>query len=120
MDKAVLTYSKARTMERLKKDLDDPASTLTAEEKATLMQLLQQIGQDDTSNWRDLLAKTQAQLRQRPKECALCGKKEDPQQEVKLLGCGQCLVIFYCSKEHQKDDWPRHKSICKKLAEKKK
>lgn len=39
--------------------------------------------------------------------CELCGKMEN------LLICGRCRSSFYCSKEHQKEDWKNHKLICK-------
>ncbi|XP_078062405.1 egl nine homolog 1-like [Mustelus asterias] len=39
--------------------------------------------------------------------CGLCGKME------KLLLCGGCKKSFYCSKEHQKMDWKKHKQVCK-------
>lgn len=39
--------------------------------------------------------------------CELCGKMEN------LLKCGRCRSSFYCSKEHQKQDWKKHKLICK-------
>ncbi|XP_034040204.1 egl nine homolog 1 [Thalassophryne amazonica] len=39
--------------------------------------------------------------------CELCGKMEN------LLICGRCRSSFYCSKEHQKQDWKKHKLICK-------
>lgn len=42
--------------------------------------------------------------------CSVCGIIEN------LLRCGQCKAIFYCSKEHQKEDWKKHKLSCKKLA----
>ena len=29
--------------------------------------------------------------------------------------CGGCKVVMYCCPEHQKADWPLHKSTCKKL-----
>lgn len=28
--------------------------------------------------------------------------------------CGGCRLVGYCSKEHQRDDWPNHKQSCKK------
>ncbi|KAI1894639.1 hypothetical protein AGOR_G00117830 [Albula goreensis] len=39
--------------------------------------------------------------------CELCGKMEN------LLKCGRCRNSFYCSKEHQKQDWKKHRRICK-------
>nr|XP_056708480.1 egl nine homolog 1 [Euleptes europaea] len=39
--------------------------------------------------------------------CELCGKMED------LLRCGRCRSSFYCSKEHQRQDWKKHKLICR-------
>lgn len=30
-----------------------------------------------------------------------------------LLKCGRCRSSFYCSKEHQKQHWKKHKLICK-------
>lgn len=39
--------------------------------------------------------------------CELCGKMEN------LLRCGRCRTSFYCSKEHQRQDWKKHKLQCK-------
>lgn len=39
--------------------------------------------------------------------CELCGKMEN------LLKCGRCRNSFYCSKDHQKQDWRKHKLTCK-------
>ncbi|XP_053314477.1 egl nine homolog 1-like [Spea bombifrons] len=39
--------------------------------------------------------------------CELCGKMEN------LLLCGRCRSSFYCSKEHQRQDWKKHKLVCK-------
>ncbi|XP_022046961.1 egl nine homolog 1 [Acanthochromis polyacanthus] len=41
--------------------------------------------------------------------CELCGKMEN------LLKCGRCRTSFYCSKEHQKQHWKKHKLICKEV-----
>ncbi|XP_004854709.1 egl nine homolog 1 [Heterocephalus glaber] len=38
--------------------------------------------------------------------CELCGKMEN------LLRCGRCRSSFYCSKEHQRRDWKKHKLVC--------
>ncbi|KAM3865352.1 egl nine homolog 1b [Diretmus argenteus] len=40
--------------------------------------------------------------------CELCGKVDG------LLRCGRCRISFYCSKEHQKVDWKKHKQLCRK------
>jgi len=34
---------------------------------------------------------------------------------VKLLGCSQCTVAYYCSKDCQKGNWANHKVVCKKI-----
>jgi hypothetical protein len=31
---------------------------------------------------------------------------------TKLNHCSKCKKVFYCCKEHQKDDWKRHKKTC--------
>ncbi|XP_058796793.1 egl nine homolog 1 isoform X2 [Phymastichus coffea] len=38
--------------------------------------------------------------------CEVCGKSD------RLLRCSRCKSIFYCTKEHQKLDWKRHKRQC--------
>jgi hypothetical protein len=42
--------------------------------------------------------------------CKVCGKVE------KTSRCARCRVVAYCGKEHQKQDWPAHKQVCKSLA----
>ncbi|KAL3285940.1 hypothetical protein HHI36_000458 [Cryptolaemus montrouzieri] len=44
--------------------------------------------------------------------CALCGYRED------LLRCSRCKLIFYCSKEHQKKHWKKHKAECEASSKK--
>ncbi|KAI5086117.1 egl nine-like 1 isoform X1, partial [Silurus meridionalis] len=39
--------------------------------------------------------------------CELCGKMEN------LMKCARCRSSFYCSKDHQKQDWKKHKQVCK-------
>lgn len=39
--------------------------------------------------------------------CELCGKMEN------LMKCSRCRSSFYCSKDHQKQDWRKHKQVCK-------
>ena len=41
--------------------------------------------------------------------CRFCGRT------IKLLSCGKCRVMKYCSKEHQKADWKYHKKLCDPL-----
>lgn len=37
--------------------------------------------------------------------CSICG-------EHATLKCSSCKQEFYCSKEHQRQDWSRHRSAC--------
>ena len=44
-------------------------------------------------------------------ECRFCHSKDN------LKKCSKCKSVWYCSKEHQSEDWTRHKiSECKKLS----
>lgn len=38
--------------------------------------------------------------------CVVC---ENPDSKK----CSVCKLVFYCGREHQKEDWPQHKLICK-------
>lgn len=40
--------------------------------------------------------------------CEICGISENLQR------CGQCKSVYYCCKEHQRQDWKKHKIQCKK------
>jgi hypothetical protein len=40
--------------------------------------------------------------------CAVCGPAS------KASKCSQCQLISYCDRDHQRQDWPRHKKYCKK------
>jgi hypothetical protein len=42
-----------------------------------------------------------------PGTCCICGSAVD------LLKCSVCRSVHYCGKEHQKQDWKRHKHECK-------
>ncbi|CAE8666181.1 unnamed protein product [Polarella glacialis] len=39
--------------------------------------------------------------------CTVCGIS------VGLQKCDRCRLAWYCSREHQKQDWPEHRSTCK-------
>ncbi|KAG9011052.1 hypothetical protein FRB94_008967 [Tulasnella sp. JGI-2019a] len=43
-----------------------------------------------------------------------CGLCHDETSAGKAMSkCGKCKLIRYCSTNYQKQDWPRHKSVCK-------
>lgn len=44
---------------------------------------------------------------QAPKECSICQAKDS------LLRCSRCKNKWYCSSEHQKQDWPEHRGVCR-------
>ncbi|WAR19945.1 EGLN1-like protein [Mya arenaria] len=44
-------------------------------------------------------------------KCMVCNETVN----VKL--CAKCRSVFYCCREHQKQHWPFHKEICKKIAD---
>ncbi|KAM9727899.1 egl nine homolog 1 isoform 2-T2 [Menidia menidia] len=55
------------------------------------------------------MERQQSDLERERQYCELCGKLEN------LLKCGRCRSSFYCSKEHQKQHWKKHKLICKEV-----
>lgn len=42
--------------------------------------------------------------------CAVCQKTNDVRR------CTRCLGIFYCSIEHQREDWSKHQKLCKPVS----
>ncbi|KAG7204355.1 hypothetical protein KM043_002168 [Ampulex compressa] len=38
--------------------------------------------------------------------CVVCNRTD------KLLRCSRCKAVFYCTKDHQRRDWKRHKEFC--------
>ena len=55
------------------------------------------------------------------KECIICGCGPNAPMEhmrkVKLQRCSQCHSQWYCSREHQKTDWPFHRRFCDSLGD---
>ena len=47
------------------------------------------------------------------KACAHCGAAEAKTASGKLLRCGRCKAVSFCSADCQKAHWPTHKSECK-------
>ncbi|KAL0486101.1 hypothetical protein AKO1_001793 [Acrasis kona] len=45
----------------------------------------------------------------RKKICAVCNKGGD------LKACSLCHIVLYCSKEHQVEDWNKHKKECRRI-----
>lgn len=43
------------------------------------------------------------------RNCSVCHIKNDPPKTT-LKTCNTCRKIWYCSREHQVEDWPRHKA----------
>ena len=41
--------------------------------------------------------------------CSVCGIIDN------LKRCGKCLSTWYCSRDHQRDDWKNHKAVCQEL-----
>ena len=69
----------------------------------TLSRVIKEIRFDGNSseekNWRNIFFFTSL--------CHVC------HSSYKLLTCKRCKMIFYCGEGHQKEDYPRHKDLCK-------
>ena len=50
---------------------------------------------------------------EKPKVCAVCGATQ-AEGSKKLLVCGKCKKVHYCSRECQEKDWKTHKKECQK------
>ena len=44
--------------------------------------------------------------------CENCKTTEETEKQYQK--CGACRVVFYCSRECQKGNWPIHKHVCRK------
>ncbi|KAL7417441.1 hypothetical protein BDY24DRAFT_411419 [Mrakia frigida] len=42
-------------------------------------------------------------------DCSPCVKLGDGEE---MMACSRCLNVRYCSKDHQRSDWKRHKKVC--------
>jgi len=49
--------------------------------------------------------------------CANCQKDKTAQPDYKINRCGKCKLIRYCSADCQKEDWNRHKKVCKTVTD---
>jgi len=45
--------------------------------------------------------------------CNVCGRTSE------LMRCKGCAAVWYCSAEHQRQDWPQHKGMCRMLRDNK-
>jgi len=70
---------------------------------------LQAIGRDTKQEMQNLM--NAASKKSALKQCAMgFNGCETPTR----FRCGRCQNMWYCSQEHQKKDWSRHKSECRK------
>ena len=47
------------------------------------------------------------------KVCFICGSGAG-----RITKCGECMSVYYCSKQHQVEHWPIHKSMCAEVKRK--
>lgn len=50
--------------------------------------------------------------------CGNCYSIEPKAPLKRMARCGACRRVRYCSRECQKEDYPRHRNLCKKMASK--
>lgn len=50
-----------------------------------------------------------------PYRCNICFYLRRPQKTSSLKSCSDCMLISYCSVDHQRMDWKTHKSFCKQI-----
>ena len=58
-------------------------------------------------------ARATHRMERQPRTCALasCAAVDSPGKPHR--SCAACMNAFYCSREHQREDWPSHKTACK-------
>merc|ERR1719347_2575139 len=49
-------------------------------------------------------------IKRKKKKCFFCWKNSE---EAKLHRCSGCMKVRYCSTRCQKDDWERHRDVCR-------
>ncbi|KAJ8073953.1 hypothetical protein PM082_012237 [Marasmius tenuissimus] len=47
--------------------------------------------------------------------CIKCGREKMDGSDAQLMRCASCRLTRYCGKDCQKNDWPRHKRVCKAI-----
>lgn len=75
-----------------------------------------QQGQQKTKEIKAAASNTGAALKKCGMGFVSCDK--DGKSGAKMLCCSRCKDIYYCSRDHQKSDWKRHKKICKAASKK--
>jgi hypothetical protein len=60
-----------------------------------------------------MLSHVTRRMERQPRTCALasCAAVDSPGKPHR--SCAACMNAFYCSREHQREDWPSHKTACK-------
>eukprot|EP00927_Polykrikos_kofoidii_P031837 TRINITY_DN2727_c0_g1_i4.p1 TRINITY_DN2727_c0_g1~~TRINITY_DN2727_c0_g1_i4.p1 ORF type:complete len:462 (-),score=38.61 TRINITY_DN2727_c0_g1_i4:372-1700(-) len=48
--------------------------------------------------------------------CAHCGSTATDLEIADLRRCGVCKSAFYCCREHQRLDWPKHRGVCNSVS----
>lgn len=64
---------------------------------------------EDPSTWRPLAGVTENQRPAVARRCARCTSRDA------ALECSRCRAVSYCCQQCQREDWPSHKSCCKRL-----
>ena len=54
----------------------------------------------------------------RIKSCSFCNKRKSAEHDIKGR-CSRCQSVYYCDATCQKNHWPTHKLICKRVTKKK-
>merc|ERR1712096_396833 len=81
---------------KLVSDLPEKSSLIASESVAEFMKI------------HNILGKTLALMK-----CANCGVLE--KSEKQFQKCSRCGFVFYCGKVCQRNDWKKHKQICKEI-----